>query len=95
MKIIPIRDNVLIEVTKKSNKTDSGILLPSDNQEKQEQGRVIAVGPGIKVDGAIESLEVNAGDTVIFTQYGPSEIKVNGEKYLIAKESDILAIIKN
>lgn len=94
MKIQPIRDNVLIEPIKKEAKTDSGIFLPENGQDKQEQGIIIAVGPGIKKDGKLISLDIKVGDTVIFTQYGPNEIKVDNKKFLIAKESDILAIIK-
>ncbi len=93
MKIKPIGDNVLIEPIKKENKTDSGILLPEDSQEKSEQGKVIAVGPGKRVKDKIYPLDIKVGDRVIFTQYGPNEIKIDGKKYLIAKESDVLAVI--
>ena len=94
MQIKPIRDNILIEPIKKEDKTASGILLPENSQDKQEQGKIIAIGPGKKEDGKIVPLEVKVGDVVIFTQYGPNEIKVDGKKYLIAKESDILAILE-
>ena len=94
MQIKPIRDNILIEPIKKEDKTASGILLPGNSQDKQEQGKIIAVGPGKKEEGKIVPLEVKVGDVVVFTQYGPNEIKVDGKKYLIAKESDILAILE-
>lgn len=94
MKIIPIRDNILIEPIKKENKTESGIFLPDSAQEKQEQGKVIAIGKGAREDGKIIPIGVKVGDIVIFTQYGPNEIKIDEKKYLIAKESDILAIIE-
>lgn len=93
MKIRPTGDNILIEPIKKKEKTESGILLPENSQEKSEQGKVIAVGPGKKIKNETYPLEVKVGDLVIFTQYGPNEVKIDGKKYLIAKESDILAII--
>ena len=65
------------------------------SKEKSEQGKVIAVGPGKKTDeGKIIPVSVKAGDKVLFQKYGPSEIKVDGKEYLIAKEEDILAIIE-
>jgi chaperonin GroES len=96
MKIQPLADHVLIEPIKQEEKTESGILLPETvNKEKPEQGKVIAVGPGKKnKSGERISMEIQEGQKVLFTKYGPNEIKVDGKKYLIAKESDILAIIK-
>ncbi len=96
MKIKPLADNILIEPEKEKEKTKSGILLP-DTAEKgvPEKGKVVAVGPGKKNSSGKEvSLEVKKGDKVLFTKYGPSEIKVEDKEYLIAKESDILAIIE-
>ncbi len=96
MKIQPLSDHVLIEPSKKEEKTESGILLPETvNKEKPEQGKVVAVGPGKKnKKGKRLPMEVEKGQKVLFTKYGPNEIKVDGKEYLIAKESDILAIIK-
>ena len=96
MNIKPLSDRVLIEVIKEEEKTKAGILLPDTiDKEKPEQGKVVAVGLGKKlVSGKIIPLEVKVGDKVIFTKYGPSEIKVDGKEYLIAKEEDILAIIE-
>ncbi|MBI4101611.1 MAG: co-chaperone GroES [Candidatus Nealsonbacteria bacterium] len=81
---------------KEEEKTKGGILLPETaEKEKPEQGKVVAVGPGKKTEeGKIVPLEVKAGDKVLFTKYGPNEIKVEGKEYLIAKEEDILAIIE-
>lgn len=81
---------------KKEEKTKTGILLP-DTAEKEtpEQGKVIAVGPGRKTaSGRIILIEVKPGDKVLFTKYGPNEIKIDGKEYLIAKEEDILAILE-
>ena len=95
MIIKPLSDHVLIEPLKQEEKTKSGILLPETaEKEKPEQGRVIATGPGKKTeDGKIIPLEVKEGDVVLFTKYGPNEVKVEDKEYLIAKEEDILAII--
>ena len=96
MKIKPLSDHILIEPTPQEEKTKTGILLPETaEKEKSEQGKVIAVGPGGRTSsGKIIPLEVKAGDKVLFAKYGPNEIKVGDKEYLIAKEEDILAILK-
>jgi len=96
MNIKPLSDHILIEPVKGEEKTKSGILLPDTaEKEKPEQGRVIAVGPGRKTSaGKIIPMEVKPGQKVLFTKYGPNEIKVDDKGYLIAKEEDILAIIE-
>jgi chaperonin GroES len=96
MQIKPILDHILIEPIKEEEKTKSGILLPETaEKEKPEQGKVIAVGPGKRAeDGKIIPLFVKPGQKVLFTKYGPNEIKVDDKEYLIAKEEDILAIIE-
>ena len=94
MNIKPLSNNILIEPIEEE-KTKSGILLPETaEKEKSEQGRVIATGPGRKTGaGKVIPLEVKPGDKVLFTKYGPNEIKIENKEYLIAKEEDILAII--
>jgi chaperonin GroES len=96
MNIKPLSDHVLIEPIKEEEKTKAGILLPDTaEKEKPEQGKVIAIGPGRKdKTGKFIPLEVKAGDKVLFTKYGPSEIKVEDKEYLIAKEEDILAVLE-
>lgn len=98
MKVHPLGDRVVIEPAEKdgTNKTKSGIYLPETmNKERPEQGEVIAVGPGKLSDaGKRVPIAVKAGDMVLFTKYGPNEIKVDGKEYLIAREEDILAILK-
>ncbi len=96
MKIKPLSDHILIEPLDEKDKTKGGILLPETaERERPQKGKVIAVGPGKKTEsGKIIPLEVKVGDIVLFTKYGPTEIKVDDKEYLIAKEEDILAIIK-
>ena len=96
MKIKPLFDHILIEPIEEEEKTKTGILLPQTaEKERPEQGKVIAVGSGKKNDdGKIIPPEVKAGDRVLFTKYGPNEIKVDNKEYLIAKEDDILAVVE-
>lgn len=96
MKIKPLADHILIEPIREEEKTKSGILLPETaEKEKPEQGKVIAVGPGRKTStGKIIPPEVKVGNKVLFTKYGPNEIKVDNREYLIAREEDILAILE-
>ena len=99
MKIKPLSDHVLIEPLREDKKK-GGIILPETiEKERQEKGKIIAVGPGKRLnsptgEGKRVSLEVKKGDIVLFTKYGPNEIKIDGKEYLIAKEEDILAIIE-
>ena len=97
MKIQPCADNILIESIKGEEKTKSGILLPdSAAKERPEQGKVIAAGPGKKnKQGVVIPVSIQVGQKVLFSKYGPNEIKVDGKEYLIAKEDDILAIIED
>ena len=96
MKIKPLSDHILIEPISREEKTKTGILLPETaEKERPEQGKVIAVGPGRKTStGKVIPLEVKVGNKVLFTKYGPNEIKVDDKKYLIAKQEDILAILE-
>jgi chaperonin GroES len=96
MKIRPLGDHILIEPVKEEEKTKAGIFLPETaSKEKSEEGIIIAIGPGKKTDdGKIVPLSVKPGDKVLFTKYGPNEIKVDGKDYLIATESEILAVIE-
>ncbi len=97
-KIIPLGDRVLIKPSSEKNaqKTSSGIIIPDTvNKEKPEQGEVIATGEGrINNDGKILEMKVKIGDNVIFSKYGPDEIKIDDEEYYILSESNILAILK-
>ncbi len=91
MNIKPLADRVLIEPISTEEKTKSGIILPETaDKEKPEQGKVVAVGPG----RGNKPVSVKKGDLVLFTKYGPNEIKIDNKEYLIAKEEDILAILE-
>jgi chaperonin GroES len=97
--IKPLGDRVVIEIINdddKSGKTKSGIIIPETvDKERPEQGKIIAVGEGRTTDdGQVIPLKVKKGQTVIFSKYGPDEIKVNDREYLIVSESNILAIIE-
>lgn len=94
--IKPIADRVFLEAVEEDRVTKSGIVLP-DTAEKERpvKGRVIAVGNGKRNDrGEISPLTVKVGDTVLFKKYGPDEVELEGKKYLVAEESDILAILE-
>lgn len=95
MKIRPLSDRVLIEPLREEKKK-GGIILPETiDKERPEKGLVIAVGVGKKdKDGKIIPMNVKKGDKVLFTKYGPNEIKIEEKEYLIAREEDILAIIE-
>ncbi len=96
MKLVPLEDHVILEASSEQEKTKGGVFLPDTaDKGKPEQGTIISVGPGKRMEnGQIALMEVKVGDRVLFTKYGPDEIEVEGKKYLIARQSDILAIIK-
>src|SRR4029077_20448882 len=94
-KIQPLGDRVLVEPLEAEDKTSGGIIIPDTAKEKQQRGRVIAVGKGrVNEDGKVTPLEVKANDQVLFGRYSGSEIKVGANDYLIIKEEDILGIIR-
>lgn len=87
--IKPLADRVLVEPKEAETKTASGLYIPDTAKEKPQEGKVIAAGPGKKD----EPLEVKVGDEVIYGKYAGTEVTVEGKKYLIVKQSDILAIL--
>lgn len=98
--IIPLGDRVLLEPLsseEREGKTRSGLVIPDTvAKERPEQGKVIAVGEGKRLDdGRVVPLSIKKGQIVLFSKYGPNEIKVGDKEYLIAKEEDILAIIES
>lgn len=88
----PMEDRVIVEPQTAEQKTKSGIVLPDTAQEKPQTGKVIKVGPGKMTDeGKLIPMDVKEGDVVIYAKYGGTEIKVEGQEYLIIRKTDILA----
>jgi chaperonin GroES len=95
MNLRPLADRVVVEPSEKEEKTASGIILPDTAKEKPQEGEIIAVGPGRRdEDGKIIPMDVKQGDIVLFAKYAGTEIKIEDKKFLILKESDILAIVE-
>ncbi len=94
MKIRPLHDRVIVKRKEADNKTTSGIIIPDTAKEKPQEGEVIATGTGIrKEDGTLMPLDVKTGDKILFGKYAGTEIKIDGEDYLMMKEEDILGVI--
>ncbi|NOZ63924.1 MAG: co-chaperone GroES [Caldiserica bacterium] len=95
MKVRPLSDRVLIKRLEEESKTEGGIYLPETAKEKSQKGEVIAVGEGKRLkNGKIVALSVKKNDKVLFDKFGGTEVKVEGEEYIILKEDDILAVIE-
>ena len=96
MNLKPLGDRVVVKPSEQEEVTSSGIFLPETAKEKPQQGKVIATGPGArKENGERIAMDVKVGDTVLYAKYAGTSIKLDGEEYLIRKESDILAIVEN
>ncbi|MDY7031050.1 MAG: co-chaperone GroES [Thermodesulfobacteriota bacterium] len=94
MKIRPLKDHVLVSGIKEEEKTKGGIIIPDSAKEKPMEGKIISTGDGkILQDGTQVPLDVKEGDRVLFGKYAGTEIKIEGEEYLIMREDDILGII--
>jgi len=95
MKLKPLGDRVLVKRSEAEEKTAGGIVLPDSAKEKPKQGEVIAVGSGrVTDDGERVALTVKKGDRVLFTSYAGNEVKVGAEEFLLMREDDILAVVK-
>ena len=92
--IKPLSDRVLIKMKEKEETTKSGIILASASQEKPQIAEVIEVGPGEKIKGELQEMHVKKGDSVIVSKYAGTEVKYEGEEYIIVKQEDILAIVE-
>ncbi len=95
MNLVPLGDRVVLKQLEAEETTKSGIVLPGQAQEKPQQAEVIAVGPGGIVDGKEIKMEVAAGDKVIYSKYAGTEVKLDQEQYIIVRQNDILAIVKD
>ena len=95
MKIRPLADKVLVQRLEAETKTAGGIVLPDAAKEKPQKGKIVSVGEGkLLDDGTRQKVQVKKGETVLFTSYAGTEIKIEGKEYLIMDESDIMAIIE-
>lgn len=94
MTVKPLFDKVVVESLEKEEKTNSGFILPTASQEKQQMARVVAVGPGGIVDGKEIVMQVKVGDKVLYSKYSGNEFKVDGKELVIIRQSDILAIVE-
>ena len=95
VKLQPLSDRLVVKATERESTTKSGIVLPDTSKEKPQEGEVLAVGPGKVLDnGKRTTLEVQAGQRVLFAKYAGTEVKIDGEEYLILRESDIMGIVE-
>lgn len=92
--IKPLGNRVLVKMKEGEETTKSGIILASSAQEKPQIAEVIEVGPGYKIDGKLEPMDVKKGDNVIVSKYAGTEVKYEGVEYIILKQDDILAIVE-
>jgi chaperonin GroES len=93
MKLKPLGDRYIVKVLEKEDKTAGGIVLPDKAKEKPQEGEIMAVGTGKTLDdGTKVQMELKTGDKVVFSKYAGSEVKIDGEEYLILRQDDILAV---
>jgi chaperonin GroES len=92
----PLHDRVVVRRLDQEEKSKGGIIIPDTAKEKPQEGKVIAVGPGIRdEEGRIHALDVKAGDTILFGKWSGTEIKLDDTEYLVMKESDIFGVIES
>jgi chaperonin GroES len=95
MKFRPLQDRVLIRRIEEEEKTAGGIIIPDTAKEKPMEGEVIAAGPGTRSDdGKLQALDAKVGDRVLFGKWSGTEIKIDGEDFVVAKESDIMGVVE-
>lgn len=94
MKLVPLSDRVVLKQLEAEEKTKSGIILAGSAQEKPQEAEVVAVGPGGMVDGKEITMQVKEGQKVIYSKYAGTEVKLDGEEYIIVKQNDILAVVE-
>ncbi|MDR3126607.1 MAG: co-chaperone GroES [Rickettsiales bacterium] len=96
MKVKPLFNNILVKRLDEESKTKGGIIIPDTAKEKPSRGKVISIGDGaVGEDGKKQPMTVKAGDTVLFTKWGGTEVKLDGEDYVIMKETDVLGTIED
>lgn len=94
MKLVPLGDRVVLKQVVAEETTKSGIVLPGAAKEKPQQAEVVAVGPGGLVDGKEVTMFVKVGDTVIYSKYAGTEVKLGDDEYIIVRQNDILAMVQ-
>jgi len=95
MKIRPLQDRVIVERIAEEERTKGGIIIPDTAKEKPQEGKVVAVGKGkVTEEGKVLPLSVKAGDKILFGKYSGTEVKLNGNEYLIMREDDILGVVE-
>ena len=95
LKIRPLQDRLLVQRLTEEEKTAGGIIIPDTAKEKPQEGKVIAVGSGKMLDsGKLQPMDVKEGDKILFTKYSGTEVKLEGEEYLILREEDVLGIVQ-
>ncbi|MBF0117739.1 MAG: co-chaperone GroES [Desulfobacterales bacterium] len=95
MKLKPLQDRILVKRVEEETKTKGGIIIPDTAKEKPAEGKVVSVGSGKAADdGKKIPMEVKAGDKILFGKYAGTEVKIEGEEYLIMREDDVLAVIE-
>ena len=95
MSLRPLHDRIIVERLDEDEKTKGGIIIPDSAKEKPQKGKIVAVGKGkILEDGKVRSLELKAGDIVLFGKYSGTEVKIDNEDRLIMREDDVLAVIE-
>ncbi|MBE5777116.1 MAG: co-chaperone GroES [Clostridiales bacterium] len=94
MNVKPLGDRVVIKNVEQEETTKSGIVLPGAAKEKPQMAKVLAVGPGGMVDGKEVKMEVEVGQTVIYSKYAGTEVKLDGQEIILVRQSDILAIVE-
>ena len=96
MNIRPLNDRILVKRLEEEETTAGGIIIPDSAKEKPAEGEIVAVGPGKLNDkGERTAMDVKAGDRVLFSKYGGTDVKIEGEDYLIMREDDILGVVEN
>ena len=94
MKLVPLGDKIVLKQVVAEETTKSGIVLPGQAKEKPQEAEVIAVGPGGNIDGTEVVMQVKVGDKVIYSKYAGTDIELDGEKFIIVKQSEVLAIVE-
>ena len=95
MSLRPLQDRILVERVEETQKTKGGIIIPDTAKEKPVEGKVVAAGNGrVGEDGKLIPMEIKVGDTILFSKYGGTEVKIDGTDYLIMRQDDVLGVVE-